>query len=206
MSGVKPQRLIATLAGAGALAGLLVVLAFVWAQPRILAHKAAVLEAAIQDVLDQPASTRTLVLLDDKLTDSVPAGTDTVPLQKVYAGFDGQGRLIGYAILGEAPGFADVISLIFGYDAETQRVLGMKVLDNKETPGLGDKIVLDSTYVNEFKGVATPLKGVKQGAGKGAGNEVDLITGATISSRTVVNIVNRSLERVVPMLEKKERP
>ena len=199
-SKVNAGRLIGTLAGAGAIAGLLIVVAFQWAQPRILAHKAAVLEAAIQEVLHEPASIRTLFLLDGSLTGTAPAGIDTTTLTRVYAGLDSAGNVVGYAILGAAPGFADVISLIFGYDATSKQLLGMKVLDNKETPGLGDKIVLDTTFVRAFRGAATPLKGVKRGSGTGASNEVDLITGATISSRTVVSIVNRSLESTVPLL------
>jgi uncharacterized protein with FMN-binding domain len=54
--------------------------------------------------------------------------------------------------------------------------------------------------VAQFGGVATPLQGVKAGAGKGDSAEVDLITGATISSRTVVKIINTALERLGPAL------
>jgi electron transport complex protein RnfG len=117
-----------------------------------------------------------------------------------YAGYDAIGRLVGYAIVAAAPGFADVITLIYGYDAQKKSVIGMKVLDNKETPGLGDRIVKDSAFAREFSGVTTPLRGLKRGAGSGAPNEVDLITGATISSRTVVAIINRSLEKWAPLL------
>ena len=62
-------------------------------------------------------------------------------------------------------------------------------------------ILIIATFVREFSSVAIPLKGVKAGAGKGAANEVDLITGATISSRTVVAIVNRSIENMKPLLQ-----
>ena len=55
-------------------------------------------------------------------------------------------------------------------------------------------------FVHEFLGVNVPLRGVKKGAGSGAASEVDLITGATISSRTVVAIINRSLEKWAPLL------
>jgi Na+-translocating ferredoxin:NAD+ oxidoreductase RnfG subunit len=69
----------------------------------------------------------------------------------------------------------------------------MKVLDNKETPGLGDKIVKDSAFVGEFDGVSIPLRGVKAGRATGAEEEVDMITGATISSEAVIGIVNDRL-------------
>ena len=34
-------------------------------------------------------------------------------------------------------------------------VIGMKVLESKETPGLGDKIEKDSAFVAEFRGSCT---------------------------------------------------
>ncbi|HEX6558602.1 MAG TPA: FMN-binding protein, partial [Longimicrobiales bacterium] len=107
---------------------------------------------------------------------------------------------------GAEPGFADVITLIFGYDPVQKRLIGMKVLDNKETPGLGDKIVKDPKFSNGFNGKDTPLLGVKHGAGKGGRNEVDMITGATISSRAVIGIINRKLEKVEPLLPKGPQP
>jgi len=69
-------------------------------------------------------------------------------------------------------------------------VLGMKVLESKETPGLGDKIVKDSTFVSAFRGAGAPLVGVKAGQGSGAAGEVHMITGATISSQAVIDIIN----------------
>ena len=48
----------------------------------------------------------------------------------------------------------------------------------------------------EFRGVATPLIGVKEGAGSGVEGEIDMITGATISSRAIVDIINHRLEDV----------
>jgi electron transport complex protein RnfG len=98
------------------------------------------------------------------------------------------------------PGFADVIRVIFGYDPATKRLLGMKVIESKETPGLGDKIEKDTAFVRQFASVVAPLVGVKAGAGKGDSTEVDLITGATISTRTVVRIINAALERLGPAL------
>jgi electron transport complex protein RnfG len=197
---VKSGKLIGTLASFGAIAGLLIVVAFQWAQPRILADKAAVLQGAIGEVLGAPDSIQSLFLVDGALTETPPAGMDTTRIERVFAGYDAQGKRVGYAIIGEQPGFADVILLIFGYDPVTGQLLGMKVLDNRETPGLGDKIVKDSAFVAEFEAAVPPLKGVKQGAGKGGRNEIDMITGVTISSRTVISIINNKLQQVEPLL------
>jgi electron transport complex protein RnfG len=193
---VSSSRLMATLAIAGALAGLVIVLVFQWADPQIQAHRAAALRAAILEVLDGPASYHSLYVTPDGLSETPPEGVDTVTAEKVFIGFDETGEPIGYAVTGAEPGFQDIISLIFGFDATRGQLLGMKVLESKETPGLGDKIFKDSAFVREFRGVDAPLAGVKQGAGSGASNEIDMITGATISSRTVIGIVNHRVEAI----------
>lgn len=194
-------RLVATLAVAGALAGLLIVTTFQWAQPRIVEHQAAALRAAVEEVLSAPARVERLFVHGGRLVRELPAGTDSAGVERVFAGYDAAGKRVGFAVLGGEPGFQDVISVIFGYDPEGGRVLGMNVLDNKETPGLGDKIVKDSAFVDGFRGAAAPLVGVKAGRGSGAEDQVDLITGATISSRAVVEIINHRIEAVKPLLE-----
>ena len=198
---VASARLTATLAIAGALAGLLIVLVFQWADPRIQAHRAAALRVAVLEVLNEPASYRSLYVTPTGLSATPPAGADTVTAEKVYLGYDGAGNVVGYAVTGAEPGFQDLIELIFGYDAVQGRLLGMKVLESKETPGLGDKIIKDSAFVAGFHGVVAPIAGVKLGAGSGSDNEVDMITGATISSRTVIRIINHRLEALGTALE-----
>ena len=200
-SQVAPGKLVATLAMAGALAGLVIVLVFQWADPQIQAHRAAALRAAVLEVLSEPASYRSLYVTPEGLTDAAPAGTDTLTAEKVFLGFDETGAPVGFAVTGAEPGFQDFIHLIFGYDADSRRLLGMKVLESKETPGLGDKIVKDMDFVTGFQGVETPLVGVKQGAATGADDEVDMITGATISSRTVIGIINHRVEALGAALE-----
>jgi len=200
----SPWRLLGTLALAGAFAGLLIVLAYDWAQPRIEAHQARVLRIAVQEVLHQPASWDRLFVHAGTLVGSLPADADSTALERVYVGFDAAGREVGFAIVAAKPGFQDVIRLIFGYDRATGTLLGMKVLDSKETPGLGDKIEKDSSFVAAFHGTESPLVGVKAGAGEGAANEVDMITGATISSRTIIDAINDALARLRPVLERYE--
>ena len=197
-------RVVGTLAGAGALAGLLIVLVFGWAQPRISAHQASVLADAVGEVLGAPARTERLWIVDGRIVPTLPAGADSASAERVWAGYDAAGKRVGFAVLGAEAGFADVITLLFGYDPANKLVLGMKVLDNKETPGLGDRIVKDTAFVGGFRGARGPLVGVKPGAGKGAAEEVDLITGATISSRKVVDIINHRLQKVGPLLERYE--
>ncbi len=198
---VKSSRLLATLGIAGALAGLLIVFVYQVTLPAIEAHKALVLRLAVQEVLKSPFRYDTLYVHEGALSATLPAEVDPRKAERVFVGYTESGERIGFAITGAEAGFQDIIELIFGYDAETRTVLGMKVLASRETPGLGDKIDKDEDFVAEFEGPETPLVGVKPARATGAPNEVDMITGATISSRTVISIINHRLERLAPLLE-----
>jgi len=197
---VPAARLMGTLTLAGALAGLLLVVVNSWAEPRIMAHRAEVLREAIVEVLGSPDRYETLFLVDGVFTANLPAAVDSIGLDRIYVGYDASGRSLGFAIAGGEPGFQDVIRLLFAFDPATNQIRGMKVLESKETPGLGDKIEKDSAFVAGFSDPEPPLVGVKAGRATGDDHEVDMITGATISSRTVIKIINNRLEELEPYL------
>jgi electron transport complex protein RnfG len=113
---------------------------------------------------------------------------------KVFAGYDEQGQFIGFAVTAEEPGFQDIIGGIFGYDPETEQIVGMEILESKETPGLGDKIFKDADFTAFFKALATEpeIVAVKKGERENP-NEVEAITGATISSKAVVRMLNKGM-------------
>jgi electron transport complex protein RnfG len=193
------QRLIGTLGGFGALAGLLIVSAYAATQPTIRANKAAALAAAINEVLAAPDRYDTLYITADSLAHQLPAGASAATADAVYLGWRGD-TPVGYAIVASGSGFQDNIRLIFGFDPARQQLIGMKVLESKETPGLGDKIYKDEEFVAQFSQVQAPIVGVKEGQGEGRPTELVMITGATISSRAVIKAINTVLERVGPML------
>jgi electron transport complex protein RnfG len=103
------------------------------------------------------------------------------------------------AVTAREPGFQEELSLMIGLDPATGVLTGIKVLEQKETPGLGDKIETDSAFGNQFPGALTPLRRDKVRAG-GDPSEVQIITGATISSRAVIRIVNNAVARWRPLL------
>ncbi len=198
---VPSRKLMVTLAGAGAMAGLMIVFVYGWTQPTIQAYKARMLAAAVQEVLRMPASYDTLYVHDGRLVNQLPDGASAAGVEAVYLGYDADGSPIGYAIAAGEPGFQDIIGIIFGYDHRDGKVLGMKVLESKETPGLGDKIEKDTAFVGQFEGALTPLLGIKARNATGDPHEIDMITGATISSRTIIRTINNAIERMGPMLE-----
>jgi Na+-translocating ferredoxin:NAD+ oxidoreductase subunit G len=194
-------RLVLTLAVAGGLAGLLIVSVHQWTEPRIMAHRAAAIAAAVDEVLQGPERTETLFLWDGRLTAQPPAGADTAKLDRIWAGYAASGERVGYAIVGAEAGFQDVIRLMFGYDPTARRVLGMRILESKETPGLGDKIFKDTVFVGQFRTAVAPMLPTKPGTGTGDPREVDTITGATISARTVITIINNRIGALQPLLD-----
>ncbi len=198
---VKSSKLILTMAGFSAVAALLIVVAFQSTQPRILKNKAAVLQAAIGEVLAEPKTVKTVFVYQGRLVDALPAGVDSAGLDRVYLGLDEAGKPRGFAVTAGGPGFSDVVNLIFGYEPGTGKILGMKVLEEKETPGLGDKIEKDTAFVNGFNGPLGPIQGIKRTVRKTDPHQVDMITGATISSRAVINAINNRLEKVGPLLK-----
>jgi electron transport complex protein RnfG len=198
---VPSWKLVAMMTAAGGLAGLLIVSAFQVTLPRILHHQAEVMQAAITEVLKAPASLDTLYLHDGALTKALPAGTSTKGVARIFLGYDASGKRIGFAMSATENGFQDPVTVMFGYDAEAHELIAMRVIANKETPGLGDKIVKDTAFVNGFVGVTAPIDGVKKGRESGKPNEVVMITGATISSRAVIKIINNAIARWQPLMD-----
>lgn len=200
---VSTFRLVATLALAGALAGLLIVLVNQHTKPIIDQYKAEQLQKAVYEVLPGSVRYTTFYLLDDVLTPTLPTAAKQSDFKRVYVGYDTGGQIKGVAVSRGEAGFQDVVQIIFGFDPVTAKLTGMKVLQSKETPGLGDKIFKDQAFVAQFFAAPqTPLKGVKTGMGKGRPGEIDTITGATISSKVVIDIINHAMEEWMPVLAK----
>ena len=196
-------RLVATLAIAGALAGLLIVLVNQHTKPLIDEYKAEQLKIAVYEVLPGIERYNTYYLVDGALATSLPQGAKESEYKRIYVGYDTAGQIQGIAISRGESGFQDIVQVLFGFDPASGKLMGMKILDSKETPGLGDKIFKDMNFVNQFfASPQTPLIGVKAGAGKGVPGEIDMITGATISSKVVIGIINNGLSEWNPIIEK----
>jgi electron transport complex protein RnfG len=198
---VPSWRLVSMMTLAGALAGLLIVSTYELTLPRIEHHQAETMAAAIQEVLKAPARYDTLYLHGGVLVKRLPAGVDAKKTEKIFLGYDASGKRVGFAMSAVGVGFQDPMTVMFGYDAAKRQVIAMRVIASKETPGLGDKIVKDSGFVAEFSPVGAPIEGVKKDRATGATNEVAMITGATVSSRAVIRIINDAVARWQPLMD-----
>jgi electron transport complex protein RnfG len=198
-------RLVASLAIAGLMSGLILVGVYLLTQPRILRNQAEAMRAAIFRVLPGSTNISTFVLVEDKLQPFVGGENEMPTGPAVFAGFDDNGDMIGFAIPAEGSGFMDAIKLIYGYDPKRRAIIGMQVLESRETPGLGDKILADPEFHANFVEllIDPAIVPVKKGK-KTTANEVDCITGATISSEAVVSIFNNSTRQWISLLEQIE--
>ncbi|MDM8565177.1 FMN-binding protein [Candidatus Halobeggiatoa sp. HSG11] len=194
----SPIKLILTLAIAGLISGIAIIAIYEATLPTITAYKAKMLREAVFKVLPKVTQIQKLQYIDGKLQPIDSENNNEI----IYAGFDTEKNLIGYAIKGEGPGFQDTIQILYGYIPTKHLIVGMEVLDSRETPGLGDKIYKDADFQTNFKAltIEPTVVIVKKGM-KSAANEVDAITGATISSKAIVRIINQSNEKWLKRIE-----
>jgi electron transport complex protein RnfG len=191
-------RLVLTLAIAGLISGIAIIGIYEGTLPTITANKARELREAVFKVLPGVSRMQPLVFRDGAL---VAAAEPSAGESVVYGGYDDGGRFVGYAIPGAGPGFQDTIGLLYGFDAQRRQIMGMEVLESRETPGLGDKIYKDAAFVANFQSLSIDpeIVTVKKGT-RSAPNEIDAITGATISSKAVARIINEAAVRWRPRL------
>jgi len=104
------------------------------------------------------------------------------------------GKPIAAILTAVAPdGYNGNIKLLIGVGYEGE-ILGVRVLDHRETPGLGDAIeIRRSEWIKEFDGKSTNNVEQKKWRVKKDGGEFDQLTGATITPRAIVKAVFKAL-------------
>lgn len=110
-----------------------------------------------------------------------------------------QGQEVAAAIETTAPdGYSGKIQLVVGITGSQEglaKVTGIRILEHKETPGLGDKIDLRvSNWVLDFDNQIYTHEVATNWAVKKDGGKFDQFTGATITPRAVLNAVKLSIE------------
>lgn len=106
----------------------------------------------------------------------------------VYRALDADGRQVGWVVPASGQGYNDRIEVLIGLDLEALTLTGLYVLDQKETPGLGNKITSPKLFLDQFAGLMldNPVKVDKDDPA----STIHAIGGATISSRAVCDIIN----------------
>jgi electron transport complex protein RnfG len=117
----------------------------------------------------------------------------------VRRAFDSEGKQIGWVLRAAGPGYADTIGVLIGLNVPASKITGVYVLSQKETPGLGNKIVAKS-WNKQYDGKTTtsPMTVVKYGVTP-HGQQIEGISGATISPTCMTNIINLAIEKFMPL-------
>ena len=164
--------------------------------------------SAITEVLPGAVSSAAFRWNESGSFDPVPSDSEGDGL--VYAGYDEEHAIVGLALKARGMGYQDVVKLLYGYSFEKQAILGISVLESRETPGLGDRIETDPGFVENFGildvslapeggALAHLIEFVKPGK-KIAAWQIDGISGATITSRATADMLRESSARWVPIV------
>lgn len=173
-------------------------------------------------VTDQAWSPRIAKNMSDKFTqearmllpaaDTIVEGAKNAPLifadgstenVDIKKGVDANGNAVGWVFRCTGNGYADKIELIVAVNADFTELMGYEILFSNETPGYGDHIK-DPYFKQQF--IGAPAKNLtleKTGDAKKVDDTIVAITGATVTSRAIVNIFNTYIEPVHSYLKLK---
>jgi electron transport complex protein RnfG len=195
--------------GVGVCCGLLIVSVYQVTLPVIERNKAEALQAAILHVLPEARVSTTFLL--DEAGGFEALKDESQGAARIYAGYDENDELVGLAVEAQGMGYQDVVRLIYGYSYAEDAIIGVQVLESKETPGLGDRIESDPGFLQNFErldvsllddqsSLANSIVAVSHGK-KTHPWEIDGITGATISSKAIADILDRSAAQWIPPIK-----
>jgi len=142
-------------------------------KPRILAQAKAEEEAGLKEVMPDAVN-----------FEPVKSGDDVI----YYKAYGKDGRFLGAVFKAAGKGYSSTIETIAGITKDGT-ITAIKVMSQNETPGLGARVV------------ETPFTG--QFVNKNTQNltEVQAITGATISSKAVIDSVKKKAEEIKGLIK-----
>jgi Na+-translocating ferredoxin:NAD+ oxidoreductase subunit G len=198
-------RVQAVLVAIALVAGLSIATVHELTRPLVQAQRGGLLGNAALEVLPGAVSYRIYARGADGRPELLP----TIDGAELLLGLDDRGAPVGVAMVASGMGYQDVIQLVYGLDPQQHRLLGMRVVVSRETPGLGSLIVEDAGFVAGFSQVVLQFEGEGQGElqplrvhdqARYERGEIDAITGATVSVRAVARIISDSLAEWLPVL------
>ncbi|MGQ9609691.1 MAG: RnfABCDGE type electron transport complex subunit G [bacterium] len=121
-------------------------------------------------------------------------GTDDKP-KEIYVGKKNN-KPVGFAFTSTGEGYGGTITLMIGIDV-SGKVTGIEIVEHNETPGLGANIESSKDFRDQFKNKGSNQEEfiVIKGRKPSENFEIEAITGATISSRGVVQAINDGLAK-----------
>ncbi len=119
-------------------------------------------------------------------------------VKEAYEAYAGE-NLVGYVFSVTSKGFGGEIAVTVGVDKENT-ISGVRIGDNQETPGLGSKTA-DDKFTEQYKGkdISNEIKIVKHAVS--AEDEIQAVSGATVSTKAVTAAVEASSKLTGKLLE-----
>ena len=110
---------------------------------------------------------------------------------------------LGHAVRVETQGYGGTITLLAGLSSDLETIIGIEVVEQVETPGLGGNIT-ESEFKRQFAGLDAdePVTYVKNIEPDKDANEIQAISGATITSRAVTSGINATLDEAIDVIER----
>jgi len=111
-------------------------------------------------------------------------------------------EIVGYAFQISGGGYQSELVLMVGVTADFSKIIAAKILSQIETPGMGTKIENDPSnkehptwFMDQFKDLKiNPAITYVKNTKPSKDTEVQAITGATISSAAIVDILNKQIK------------
>lgn len=193
--------MIRTLTVVSLLCGLLIVVTEVNTRARIRHNQEIIMRESVAQLL--PGIRKQITYAIEPSGDLTISSGVQGEGPRLFAGYDAAGRFLGVVIETSDRGYADVISALYAYDPDKRAITGFKVVEMRETPGLGNRIGTDPEFAANFKNLDAseghPITTVKHGAKKNPW-EIDAISGATISSRAVGRMLEKGVQSTAPVI------
>jgi electron transport complex protein RnfG len=120
--------------------------------------------------------------------EEIPA-PQTGSIVRIYKASNENGQ-VGFVLELAPTGYSGAINMMVGIATPENKLSGMRVMKHTETPGLGALATLESFYRQYDNRDLVPLRVVRASAGT---NEIEAITGATITTRAITNAVNEAI-------------
>ena len=182
--------LVITLIAGLALSGVYVMTKDTIAENKVAANKAAYLE-----VVPGAADFQTDENLKEALANYNATVYGNVTVDSAMVGVDASGNPVGYAVtVSNADSYNGNVTLVVGISADGT-VNGIYFTELNDTPGMGMKCK-EPDFMNQFAGVKVSQFTLNKAGGSTADNEIDSVSGASVTSGAVVNAVNAALDFV----------
>ncbi len=171
-------RLAITLTIIGIISAIFLTFVYQWTVPYIEENEAIARQQALTEVL--PGSER----FEEREKDGIT----------FHEGYDENDNFVGTALIASGPGFQGEIEVMVGADPNTEKILGINILNHQETPGLGARIT-EKEFKETFEEMPFGEYQVIQSTPQ-TSYEVEVIAGATVSSESVVEIVEKAVQDI----------